>query len=91
MSYYVGDPGAHIVVPVTSEAQPPQPVDLAPTVRAVNAFDTTVTITSAAWDDDPAPTRDLRVPLDTLPAGLWSLRLVIDDSPDLFLSNVYIE
>jgi len=60
-------------------------------VSKVTSDGTTITITGATWESDPATTRNLRIPLGALPAGLWSLRLVIDDEPDLFLGNVYIQ
>lgn len=91
MSYYVADPGASITYPVTSQATPPQPVDFPVVVRAVRTDDTTDTIAGADWNGAAAATRNVRVPLGSLDAGLWSLRLVIDDEPDLFLGNVYIE
>jgi hypothetical protein len=40
---------------------------------------------------DGATSRVLAVPLASLPAGLWSLRLVITGDADLFLGNVLIE
>lgn len=89
MSYYVGDESL-ITYPVTDTADPPGTLNIPASVQAVKADATTVEITGT-WLDAPAATRRLQVPLATLPAGLWSLRLTITGEQDLFLGNVYIE
>ena len=93
MTYYAGDPEASIVFPITD------------TTGGTLAFTANITATTAAgltaqlvgqWQGaavttNGVSTRNLAVPLDTLVAGLWSLRVAVADVEDFFLGNVVLE
>lgn len=94
MTYQAGDDATWTVPVIDSNGGP---LSDAVTVTARNSAGDTVTIDDADWDGATAPgengatTRQLGVPLATIPAGLWSLRLSVTDDADLFLGNVYIQ
>lgn len=93
MTYRVGD-DVREIYPVTDAADPPGNLSFTPTVKAwLDPTDetTTIEIPGAAWLGNAGSQRDLEVPLATLTAGIWGLGLVVDDGPDLFLGNVYIQ
>jgi hypothetical protein len=81
--FNVGDPDAEVVYPITDETGGdtdwPNP--------QVIAGPTTV---DAEWLGDPAPVRDLRIPLADLSVGTYLLWLVIPNLPDLLLGEVSI-
>lgn len=90
MTYLVGDDST-ITYPVTDAGDPPGDLSFTPLVQAHTSDGTTVVVAGAAWTGAAGATRDLVVPLASLPAGLWSLRLALDGTADLFLGNVVIE
>ncbi len=90
MTFYVGDDST-VTYPVTDAATPPGDLSFAVIVTAWKADGTNQAVSGAAWLGNPGNPRDLEVPLGTLPAGLWSLRLAIANDADLFLGNVVIQ
>lgn len=90
MTYYVGDDST-ITYPVTDTTTPPGTLNFTVQVTAHNADGTTITVTGATWLGVAGSPRNLEIPLTSLPAGLWSLRLAITGDEDLFLGNVVIE
>lgn len=82
MPLYADDPDVNVVYPITDS----QGGDLSwsPVVQ-VGAAEIT-----AVWVGDPGPTRNLRVPLSTLPAGMHRLRLVVPGDNDVSLGNVVL-
>lgn len=95
MTYNVGD-DATITYPVTDTNG--GSLNLPATVVAHTSAGDELPIT-AAWqgaaaahpDIEGATLRQLDVPLETLPAGLWGLVLVVEGEADLFLGNVVIQ
>jgi hypothetical protein len=94
MTYRVGDDASYTAQIIDRNAGT---IDLPiTTVTAWKSDGTTATITGAAWAG-PTTTvgdttvRNLRIPLSSLPAGLWGLGLPVDGDKDLFLANVVIQ
>jgi hypothetical protein len=90
VTYRVGD-DIREIYPVTDTADPPGNLSFDPVVKAWQSDGTTVEVPGAQWLGAAGSTRDLEVPLASLPAGLWGLGLTVDGGADLFLGNVYIE
>lgn len=90
MTYYVADDST-ITFPVTDSATPPGTLDFTPVVTAYKTNGDRTVVSGPSWLGSPGSTRDLQVPLGSIPAGLWSLRLTIESGADLFLDNVVIE
>lgn len=95
MTYYAGDDGTWTVPVVDSNGGDLQ---VATDVIITNSAGETHEVT-AAWDSAVAPWpaqegatfRNLAVPLTSLPAGLWSVRLAVTGDGDPFLGNVAIQ
>lgn len=82
-SFSIDDPDAEITYPVTDTEDPGGIVDWPnPTVTAGESE------ISAAWTTPAANTRDLTIPLDSLPAGLFPLWLQVPGSEDIYLGDV---
>lgn len=82
---YLDDPDAHLVYPITDAND--EPIDWAtPTVSATKSG-VVVTI-ACTWLGTAAPTRSLKVPLDALPAGTHTLRLLVPNENDIRLGTV---
>ena len=82
---FLDDPDANVVYPITdaNEAN----VDWAtPTVKASKAG--VVVSLTCTWLGDPAPTRNLRVPVSGLVKGSHVLRLVVPNENDVALGTV---
>lgn len=82
MPLYADDPDVNVVFPITDG----EGGDLAWS-PVVTVGGTSIT---AAWQGDPGPTRDLRVPLSSLPAGMHRLRLLVPGDNDVSLGNVVL-
>lgn len=83
---YADDPDASWVFTVTDGDG--QDLDWASPVVAVGSADYTLT---ATWLGDPAPTRKLKVPLDTLTTGSDTLYLRVPGANDIKLGRVRVE
>ena len=82
MPLYADDPDVNVVFPVTDS----QGGDLSWSA-VVMAGDVELTGT---WQGDPGPTRNLRVPLSSLPVGMHRLRLIVPGDNDVSLGNVVL-
>ena len=82
MPLYADDPDVNVVFPITDS----QGGDLSWSA-VVKAGEASIT---AAWVGNPGPTRNLRVPLSSLPVGMHRLRLVVPGDNDVSLGNVVL-
>lgn len=95
MTYYAGDDSTHTIPVIDTNGGP---LNMPASVVAHTSGGDEVAIT-ASWVGTAtthptiqgATTRDIAVPLASLPAGLWGLVLAISSAEDLFLDNVYIQ
>lgn len=88
---YADDPDAFIVYPIGPRTPSTDPDKPDPDTDWSDPVVTTTggTTLQAAWLDDPAPTRRLRVPLAGLAAGRsYALRLVVSADNDIPLGYV---
>lgn len=92
MTYYAGDPEMTITFPITDTTG--GALAFPPAITATTAAGATAQITGewlgAATTVGAATQRDLKIPLGTLAAGLWSLRLGGTGVQDFFVGNVVI-
>ena len=84
---YENDPDANVVYPITDA----NGADVDWASPSVTATKSGVSATVACtWLGSAAPTRNLKVPVDTLAVGTHSLRLVVPNENDIPLGRVSI-
>lgn len=87
MTYYSSGDDATVTYPVTDDEG--SILDFSPIVTATDTSQAELTV-EAAWVGPAEATRDLKIELQTLPHGLWHLRLAIAGADDLDLGQVVI-